>query len=103
LCAHYPEQMSATQAPVTGHVPGGAGAAARGTSLSALALFRARLRREPLRAVLDMFGQYLQFAAAVCFALLLALTRVPLRWLDRGFGLRIRERCVDVIARVSPG
>ncbi|MFI5309341.1 MAG: hypothetical protein ACHQ53_18445 [Polyangiales bacterium] len=50
-----------------------------------------------------MLKQYATFAAGVGFALALFLTRVPLRWLDRATGLRVRDRAVDLIARISPG
>jgi hypothetical protein len=43
------------------------------------------------------------FAAAVFLALGLFLTRAPLRVLDRTLGWRLRERFVDLLARVSPG
>lgn len=59
--------------------------------------------RTPLRAALGLFVEYAMFASAVFLALVLFATRVPLRLLDRAFGLRIRERFVDFLARVSPG
>lgn len=43
------------------------------------------------------------FAAAVFLALGLFLTRVPLGMVDRAFGFRLRERFIDLLARVSPG
>jgi hypothetical protein len=50
-----------------------------------------------------MLTEYAMFAAAVGFAIALFLTRVPLRWLDRATGLRVRDRAIDLIARISPG
>lgn len=47
--------------------------------------------------------EYLMFASAVFLALMLFLTRVPMRILDRTLGLRLRERFVDFLARISPG
>jgi hypothetical protein len=43
------------------------------------------------------------FASAVFLALALFLTRVPMALLDRALGWRLRERFIDLIARVSPG
>ena len=43
------------------------------------------------------------FASGVFLALCLFLTRVPLRLVDRAFGLRLRERFIERIARLSPG
>jgi hypothetical protein len=67
------------------------------------ALFGQAFRKQPLRTCLGMLGQYATFFAAVGFALALFLTRVPLRWFDHLTGLRVRERAVDVIGRISPG
>ncbi len=60
-------------------------------------------RRTPFQAGLGLFVEYAMFASAVFLALALFATRVPLRLLDRAFGLRLRERFVDFLARVSPG
>jgi hypothetical protein len=77
--------------------------ASRIVTRSAPALFGAELRRSPLRTVLFLFVEYAMFASAVFLALGLFLTRVPLRITDRVFGLRLRQRFVDGIARLSPG
>lgn len=57
----------------------------------------------PARAALGFVLEYLMFASAVFLALMLLVTRVPLRVLDGALGLRLRERFVDFIARLSPG
>jgi hypothetical protein len=59
--------------------------------------------KNPARASFDLVVEYLMFASAVFLALVLFATRVPLRLLDHTLGLRLRERFVDFIARLSPG
>jgi hypothetical protein len=77
--------------------------ATRETSQSAFALFGTALRERPVRTAFGLFAEWGMFAAAVFLALSLYLTRVPLRLVDRALGLRLRERFVELIARVSPG
>ena len=59
--------------------------------------------KNPVSAAFGLLVEYLMFASAVFLALMLYFTRVPLRVLDEAFGLRLRERFVDFLARVSPG
>jgi hypothetical protein len=63
----------------------------------------ASLRERPLVAGFVLGLEYAMFASAVGLALGLFATRVPLRVADRMFGLRLRERFVELLARVSPG
>ena len=65
--------------------------------------FKRSLRAQPVRTALRLALEYAGFVAACVFALLLLLTRAPLGWLDRYTGLRVRERCIDLISRISPG
>lgn len=60
---------------------------------------KGRSSRAPLRLLVE----YLVFVAAVLFALGLFATRLPLRLVDRVTGLRLRERLIDLIARIAPG
>jgi hypothetical protein len=73
------------------------------TTQSAFALFGTALRGSPLRTGFGLVAEYLMFASAVFLALSLYLTRVPMRFVDRVLGLRLRERFIELIARVSPG
>ena len=59
--------------------------------------------KNPARAAVGLPLEYLMFASAIFLALFLFATRIPLRIVDGAFGLRLRERFVDFIARVSPG
>ena len=70
---------------------------------SGLALFGHELRRRPLRTAARLVVEYSMFFAAVALALALFVTRKPLALLDRALGLRLRERFVDFIAKMSPG
>jgi len=78
-------------------------AANTSASRSAFALFGVALRRSPLLTGLGLVVEYAMFASAVFLALGLFVTRVPLRLLDRALGLRLRERFIELIARLSPG
>ena len=69
----------------------------------AFAFFADALRERPVRSLLGLVVEYAMFASAVGLALALFATRVPLRLVDRAFGLRLRERFVELLARVSPG
>jgi hypothetical protein len=71
--------------------------------VSALSAFTGAAKERPVGVVSGLVVEYLMFASAVFLALLLFATRVPLRVLDTTFGLRLRERFVDFLARVSPG
>ena len=70
---------------------------------SALTHFTGAVKTRPFGAAFGLVVEYLMFASAVFLALLLFATRIPLRIVDGAFGLRLRERFVDFIARVSPG
>lgn len=75
-------------------------------SHSGVASFQAALRahrEHPLRTSAGLATEYAMFASGLGLALGLFATRVPLRLLDRALGLRLRERFVELIARVSPG
>jgi hypothetical protein len=61
------------------------------------------LRARPLRTLLGLGLEYAGYVAACVFALLLVASRSPLAWLDRSTGWKLRERCIELIARVSPG
>jgi hypothetical protein len=75
----------------------------RKTSVSAWESYASALRNRPLGASFGLVIEYLMFASAVFLALSLYLTRVPMRAIDRAFGLRLRERFLELLARVSPG
>jgi hypothetical protein len=77
--------------------------AKRKTSQDGIALFWAALRKSPLRKGVGLLIEYAMFAAGVFLALALLLARVPLRFIDRALGLRLRERFIDFVARLSPG
>jgi hypothetical protein len=66
-------------------------------------LFRAAARGRPIGATTSLVVEYAMFASAVGLALTLLATRGPMRVLDRTLGLRLRERFVELLARVSPG
>ena len=72
-------------------------------SLSGTGLFMEALRQKPLGTSVGLVVEYLTFASAVFLAITLYLTRKPMAFVDRLLGLRLRERFVDLIARVSPG
>lgn len=76
---------------------------ARLENQSGVRLFRAALAEKPVRSSLGLAGEYLTFGSAVFMALSLYATRKPMAAVDRALGLRLRERFVDFIARVSPG
>jgi hypothetical protein len=78
-------------------------ASAPGTRQSAVGAFGAALRERPIRTGAGLGVEYGMFASGVGLALALFLTRVPLRIVDRAFGLRLRERFVDLLAKISPG
>lgn len=71
--------------------------------MSGVVLFLAAARRSPVRTALGLVVEYLMFASAVFLAVCLLATRVPLRALDGALGLRLRERFVELLAKVSPG
>lgn len=70
---------------------------------SAAELFREAARGRPIRAGLGLGVEYAMFASAVGLAVTLFATRVPLRVVDRAFGLDLRGRFVELLARISPG
>jgi hypothetical protein len=73
------------------------------TRPSGVALFQAELQAKPLRTSLGLGVEYAMFASGASLALGLFATRVPLRLIDRAFGLRLRERFIDLLAKASPG
>jgi hypothetical protein len=74
-----------------------------GAHESAVGAFGAALRKRPIRTGLGLGVEYAMFAAGVGLAFGLFVTRVPLRIADRALGLRVRERFIELIARISPG
>ena len=72
-------------------------------SLSGVGLFAHALRQKPLGTSLGLVVEYLTFASAVFLAMSLYLTRKPMAFVDRLLGLRLRERFLELIARISPG
>ena len=96
----FSERSTATR--MTDENPGST-SGGRQTALPALPLFGAAIRARPVGALLGLVVEYGMFFSAVLLALGLFVTRVPLRALDAAFGLRLRQRFVDFIARVSPG
>jgi hypothetical protein len=76
---------------------------ARTRSAHAVPLFQASLRGRPVRRSLELVGEYGMFAAGAGLALALYATRLPMRSLDRALGLSLRERFIELLARVSPG
>jgi hypothetical protein len=73
------------------------------TSQDGPALFWAALRDRPLRVGFGLVVEYGMFASGMALALGLFVARVPLRLLDGAFGLGLRERFIELIARISPG
>ena len=71
--------------------------------MKGLAHFGRALRENPPRAMARLCVEYSGYFAAWGFVAFLVATRRPLRAIDRRFGLRLRERVIDAIARVSPG
>ena len=74
-----------------------------GAHRSAFGLFRAAVQERPVRAPLGLGVEYAMFASGLSLAIGLFATRVPLGILDRAFGLRTRERFIELLARISPG
>ena len=72
-------------------------------SQNAFELFGDALRERPVGASAGLIAEYAMFASAVVLAGSLYATRVPMEAIDRAFGLRLRERFIQFIARVSPG
>lgn len=72
-------------------------------SQSGVRLFGEALAQKPLRTSLGLAVEYLTFGSAVFMALSLYATRKPMAAVDRAFGLGLRQRFVDLIARISPG
>jgi hypothetical protein len=72
-------------------------------SLSGTGLFMEALRQKPFRQSLGLVVEFLTFASAVFLAISLYLTRKPMALVDRVLGLRLRERFIELIARISPG
>lgn len=70
---------------------------------SAIGHFASAAKARPVGALAGLVVEYLMFVSAVFLALLLFATRIPLRILDDAFGLRLRERFVEFLARISPG
>lgn len=68
-----------------------------------ISLFRAAARERPIGAAAGLVVEYAMFASAVGLALALFATRVPMGALDRALGTRVRERFVELLAKVSPG
>ena len=66
-------------------------------------LFRASARERPIGATAGLVVEYAMFASAVGLAFTLFATRVPMGALDRALGTRLRERFVELLAKVSPG
>lgn len=77
--------------------------AAKLESQSGTALFKAALQEKPVTTSFGLVVEYLTFGSAVFLAVSLYLTRRPMAFVDRVLGLRLRERFIDLIARVSPG
>jgi hypothetical protein len=71
--------------------------------MSAFSLFSQALRNKPVGTLLGLVAEYGMFAAGLFLALTLFILRVPLRLLDQATGLRVRERFIDLLARISPG
>ena len=65
--------------------------------------FREVWRQKPVRTTIGLGVEYGMFASAVGLAAALFLTRVPMRLVDRATGLRVRERFIELLARISPG
>lgn len=65
--------------------------------------FRAAWRKKPVRSTLGLGVEYGMFASGMGLAAALFLTRVPMRLVDRATGLRLRERFIELLARISPG
>jgi hypothetical protein len=72
-------------------------------SQSGVRLFGEALAQKPLRTSLGLAVEYLTFGSAVFMALSLYATRKPMAAVDRALGLGLRQRFVDLIARISPG
>lgn len=68
-----------------------------------LSLFWLSVKRRPLATLFGLPLEYLTFFAAVLFGIFLLLTRAPLAAIDRASGSRLRERFIELIARISPG
>jgi hypothetical protein len=99
--------MKQTAAGTTTPEAGSRGACGAGPAAAAVmkpaARFALQLRSRPLRTLAGLCLEYAGYVAACCFVLLLLATRLPFAWLDRIPGLRLRERCIELISRVSPG
>jgi hypothetical protein len=70
---------------------------------SGIGLFLQRLRQRPLRTALELPIEYGMFASGMGLAFALFATRAPLRVIDRVSGWQLRERFIELLARVSPG
>jgi hypothetical protein len=74
-----------------------------GRTRNATALFREAVKEHPVKSVGGLVLEYGMFASGLFLAAALYSARVPLSAVDRALGLKLRERCVDLLARLSPG
>jgi hypothetical protein len=71
--------------------------------MRAVNLFRQKIAEKPLRAVVDLCVDYAVYTGICFFVLFLFLSKGPLRLVDAITGLSVRERLIELIARLSSG
>ncbi len=68
-----------------------------------LSLFRKKFSKEPLRVLWHLCVDYAVYTGICFFVLFLLLSKGPLRLVDAVAGLSVRERLIEIIARLSNG
>jgi len=68
-----------------------------------LDLLRKNFSENPLRALWHLGVDYAIYTGICFFVLFLLLSKAPLRLVDAVTGLSVRERLIEVIARLSNG
>jgi hypothetical protein len=71
--------------------------------MRSLEYLRDNFAKRPLGTIFGLLLEYAGFVAACAFVVVLWATRFPLRYLDETFGLTIRRRLIEMVAKLSPG
>jgi hypothetical protein len=69
--------------------------------VSGLALFLTKFKKNPIRASLGLAADYFIYVGMVCFVIAVILLKYPLKYLDRAFGLELREKFINLTGKIS--
>jgi hypothetical protein len=69
--------------------------------MQGIILFLDKIKKRPLQTISDLARDYTNFTGLCFFFLILILYKKPFRFIEERSGIKVRDKFIDLIARIA--